>query len=1147
MSETGVIATVAVFALLTCVAIGLSVWVLVRYNNDSTSTPTSAPDNMFDNLTDGSVPVYKDGKFVDSYMSQPSNTDKIVTTKRMDVGEESVSLGPIALRNGGSQLTVSVAGAVTDSYLVMSDLNGGGSSEAYQWKFGPVIESPPDVPPTFAQSSIAGLMTIQSPTIISGMYTAWTYNVLTGSPDVNLTVYLNEERETPIYDYKTASGGGLISLEPGFTVVELISPIFFKANNTLYIELRSESQTDFALLGDSFGGFQFVPSVATTLRIADRITFTDTETTINSALTQFDIYVKSGATGKTGTALDPFGSVQEALDFASGNETILLDGVFVITEPITFDKSITLVGTQGDKATITYPAFSQTNGSVFLCDDAGTIIVSLSNLNISNGVYGFHGTHIGYLSIENVNFINCGWNGVGLNLNLPASPGTLGFNSTQAELEAYGNSENVSKTGRAVYLEDCNAVNITACSFVDCYVGAEIRNCPSSDFVGIPGAGVILSEISVIGALRTGVICSGTEGDIGTGCNDVIISRSVFSSIGGSAIVMHYGYECTVANHNIRNIWGPAVVSMSSSNLKSYNINANNTNRGVHSSIGEVLPLGAYNISGTIIRDYAIFSNSLQNSSFFQSGFDRRSGYSSHVRYGFVIDDLGLTDEIDKTGVNLNTTVFDGFDHNVYLMTNALTDLSDKRTVRLSINTTTYSNTILSDVVNDDNSDYYELPFSVHTTTSDDLDVDLDPLAKTITLTPGNTYSYNQLHAYSEGTNITIIQKNTDKIQVDRVNPEKVTFNSVFPVDQSLTSVINQMNMLFIGTESSVLPPQVTSATAMSVQSGEVINYHLMATNLGGITWTALANGFTPSVGDPTILIGSTTTLGDNVCEATLTNSYGNTNFNLTITVVGGSNFTNSTSLYMEQKDNCLMSNIGTSFPMYRSSNGTGVSDAWSISVWVNFDSTNSTRTIMQYGKNTNNDASIRIQVISNDLRLHYGTGYNYLTLETDSNLLSNLTWYHIVVTYDGGTTGSSSSNMNNYYDRFTVYVNNVKYTEAGGGLIGGHNNYGYSGSFASDSSIVFGGTLNNTASMKGYIDEGSVYDSELSIANVNTLYNGGVAGVDLDTASVPAYSAWWRFGDGDNFPTITDQSGNSYDLTMFNMTPYAFQSSVSQ
>ncbi|MBP93388.1 MAG: hypothetical protein CMC55_04645, partial [Flavobacteriaceae bacterium] len=75
-----------------------------------------------------------------------------------------------------------------------------------------------------------------------------------------------------------------------------------------------------------------------------------------------------------------------------------------------------------------------------------------------------------------------------------------------------------------------------------------------------------------------------------------------------------------------------------------------------------------------------------------------------------------------------------------------------------------------------------------------------------------------------------------------------------------------------------------------------------------------------------------------------------------------------------------------------------------------------------------------------------------------------------------------------------------------------------------------------------GNIDEVSIYNIELTAANVTTLYNDGFANtVAADTGLI----GWWRMGDGGIIgdpiatpPTIPDETGNN-DGTMTNMGAY--------
>lgn len=75
---------------------------------------------------------------------------------------------------------------------------------------------------------------------------------------------------------------------------------------------------------------------------------------------------------------------------------------------------------------------------------------------------------------------------------------------------------------------------------------------------------------------------------------------------------------------------------------------------------------------------------------------------------------------------------------------------------------------------------------------------------------------------------------------------------------------------------------------------------------------------------------------------------------------------------------------------------------------------------------------------------------------------------------------------------------------------------------------IVMGDTGNNNALFTGSIDECSLWDAQLNAADFSNIYNSGTP-TDLSTHAKSAnLIGWYRNGDGDTFPTIIDQQGNS-------------------
>jgi hypothetical protein len=137
--------------------------------------------------------------------------------------------------------------------------------------------------------------------------------------------------------------------------------------------------------------------------------------------------------------------------------------------------------------------------------------------------------------------------------------------------------------------------------------------------------------------------------------------------------------------------------------------------------------------------------------------------------------------------------------------------------------------------------------------------------------------------------------------------------------------------------------------------------------------------------------------------------------------------------------------------------------------------------------------------------------------------------WSNIVLTYDGGTTGSASGSVNDYYSRFSMFIDSVPQTTTNS-----NNNNGWSNGVDSDL-VYVGRRASNNDYMKDncLIDELAIWSSDQS-ANVSSIYNGGVP-LDLSSLATPP-SNWWRMGDGDTFPILADVTGFAA-FTMYNMT----------
>ena len=202
---------------------------------------------------------------------------------------------------------------------------------------------------------------------------------------------------------------------------------------------------------------------------------------------------------------------------------------------------------------------------------------------------------------------------------------------------------------------------------------------------------------------------------------------------------------------------------------------------------------------------------------------------------------------------------------------------------------------------------------------------------------------------------------------------------------------------------------------------------------------------------------------------------------------------------------------------------GNGVTDSpFSISGWVKMDDISGFRLLNKYVGSTY-EYSFGTGGAGN-LQLYILDSGSQYRARLQSTFLNTGQWYHIVATYSG--VGG-----NNAQDGIKIYVDGVRVddTSVSVGTYSAMNN---------TTVPVHIGKL-NTSYTDGNIDEVAIFNSELSQSDVTTIYNGGVPN---DISSLNPLS-WWRCGDNDTFPTITDNGSGGNNGTMTNMSSTNFVS----
>lgn len=360
-------------------------------------------------------------------------------------------------------------------------------------------------------------------------------------------------------------------------------------------------------------------------------------------------------------------------------------------------------------------------------------------------------------------------------------------------------------------------------------------------------------------------------------------------------------------------------------------------------------------------------------------------------------------------------------------------------------------------------------------------------------------------------------------------------------VDESETAygnnandVVNALNIEFTASgANNVNTPVITSSLSVNINSGDSVNYELTGNYGSEVIWDFTAAPSLTVSGENRYKISGFLTTGVYNIPVLLQNSIGEDSETLQITV--SSPPYSNTRAVMLNKNDYLDATANTSNPLYRASNGTGAPDAWTVMIWFDGGTANKEQTILSYGgSDEHNEGHVWLLWDSTagdkKLTLRYGSKHNYIQLSTpDFSVMNSDPYQNILVTYDGGTTGVSSGAVNDYYNRFKIYIDGVSQT-----LSGSNSNYGFSGEIKDDffrvGEACFGGKhLRNNC----LVDELAIWNSDES-SNISDIYNSGnTHDLSLLTNSPTNY---WRMGDGDTFPTLQDSIG-SLDFIMFNMT----------
>ena len=229
--------------------------------------------------------------------------------------------------------------------------------------------------------------------------------------------------------------------------------------------------------------------------------------------------------------------------------------------------------------------------------------------------------------------------------------------------------------------------------------------------------------------------------------------------------------------------------------------------------------------------------------------------------------------------------------------------------------------------------------------------------------------------------------------------------------------------------------------------------------------------------------------------------------------------FLNQFSLKFDGVDDFLQCGDSTDFEF---SNGT-TDSAFSFNFWVYMTSAAAPQGLFSKFA-TSLDGEYVVSISYNNLRIRMTdtTSGGHITLGTPLVPVPTNTWLNVCITYDGSGV----------QEGLKIYYNGTMPAQS----------YASGGTYVcmrpSPATLTIGAAVGGSHS-ENNTDEFSIFKTELTAAQVLTIYNAGTPLDIINTASVSTnLVAWWRMGEASAYPIILDSSANSNNAIMTNMSP---------
>jgi len=223
---------------------------------------------------------------------------------------------------------------------------------------------------------------------------------------------------------------------------------------------------------------------------------------------------------------------------------------------------------------------------------------------------------------------------------------------------------------------------------------------------------------------------------------------------------------------------------------------------------------------------------------------------------------------------------------------------------------------------------------------------------------------------------------------------------------------------------------------------------------------------------------------------------------------VGGSSFSNLKSISLDGVDEFVDcgTGLGTAF---------GSTTNISVSMWIKPDVTSGNDLFFNIGNFSGSFGEVAFQLTSNTFLIRIDNAAYRLSV----SYTNTSAWNHIGFVYDGGNSANTK-----------MYINGVAQSATTGGV---HP----STLELSGLKTIIGAGYSSSFPFDGVIDEVAVFNSSLSASDITAIYNSGAPTSLLTYSSLVS---WWRCGDGDTAPILTDNGSGGNNGTMTNFSTFS-------